>query len=306
MRPLLRRRPARRAPRSCWPAQASRRQQPPPRPQQPTESACHDHRRAAALPPKYAVPDFIALSHGRRNGRGGEDRSARCSGTTSKFEREFYLIPRDTYATIPPPRVHRPGAARSLARARRRRRGDRHGRGRTATACSSRCGWSRRRAGEVGLREGIQRRRLPTRASTRTRSPTRSTCAARAARRGAHEAGVHVRPRRRADQGTGRRSRHLEDLHLRLRRREPAARHRHAVARTSRPRGRPTAGRSRTRRTARGFPDIIVSYIYQGTHAAEAGRRQRQRSRTTCRPGRPTGRRSRSRRTATATPRSTS
>ena len=55
-------------------------------------------------PPKYAVPDFIALSPRPGNGGGGEDHRSRCCGTTSDFEREFYLIPRDTYASIPPAR----------------------------------------------------------------------------------------------------------------------------------------------------------------------------------------------------------
>ena len=49
----------------------------------------------------------------------------------------------------------------------------------------------------------------------------------------------------------------------------------------------------------RGFPDIFISLIYEGTlQTPTAGKAHR----TGCRPGRPTARRSRSRRAATATP----
>ena len=54
-------------------------------------------------PPKYAVPDFIALSP--------DPETAAAAKTIASvlwedlgFEREFYLIPRDTYASIPPAR----------------------------------------------------------------------------------------------------------------------------------------------------------------------------------------------------------
>jgi len=57
-------------------------------------------------PPKYAVPDFIALSPDPEIAE-----AARTIGSVLwddlAFEREFYMIPRDTYASIP--------AARSLA-----------------------------------------------------------------------------------------------------------------------------------------------------------------------------------------------
>jgi Tol biopolymer transport system component len=54
-------------------------------------------------PPKYAVPDFIPLSP--------DPETAAAAKTIASvlwedlgFEREFYLIPRDTYASIPPAR----------------------------------------------------------------------------------------------------------------------------------------------------------------------------------------------------------
>jgi len=53
-------------------------------------------------PPRYAVPDFMALTPD----------SAEIAKTLAQvlwddlgFEREFYLIPRDTYATVPTART---------------------------------------------------------------------------------------------------------------------------------------------------------------------------------------------------------
>ena len=55
---------------------------------------------APGLPPKYAVPDFIALSADAETVA-----AARTMGQVLwddlNYEREFYLIPRDTYKTIP-------------------------------------------------------------------------------------------------------------------------------------------------------------------------------------------------------------
>ena len=56
------------------------------------------------------------------------------------FEREFDMIPRDTYKSIPVGGVDRRGAVRSLARAGRRRRRDRHGAEDARPAFASRCG----------------------------------------------------------------------------------------------------------------------------------------------------------------------
>ena len=71
---------------------------PPPQVVQPTEGIIV--LRGATGAPKLAVPDFIALS---------EDAETKSLATTIgevlwqdlAFEREFYLIPRDTYGTIP-------------------------------------------------------------------------------------------------------------------------------------------------------------------------------------------------------------
>ena len=56
---------------------------------------------APGLPPKYAVPDFIALTNDAETVA-----AAKTMGEVLwddlNFEREFYLIPRDTYKSIPP------------------------------------------------------------------------------------------------------------------------------------------------------------------------------------------------------------
>ncbi|MBI3050463.1 MAG: Tol-Pal system beta propeller repeat protein TolB [Acidobacteria bacterium] len=72
-------------------------QEPAPAPQQPSEVAVVISGDPGT-PPRYAVPDFIPLTPD-----GGE--IAKTVGQVLwddlAFEREFYLIPRDTYATIP-------------------------------------------------------------------------------------------------------------------------------------------------------------------------------------------------------------
>jgi TolB protein len=75
-------------------------QQPAPAPQQPSEIAVVISGDPGT-PPRYAVPDFIAAS----------PEAAEAAKTITQvlwddlaFEREFYLIPRDTYTTIPPAR----------------------------------------------------------------------------------------------------------------------------------------------------------------------------------------------------------
>jgi TolB protein len=72
-------------------------QQPPPPPQQPSEVAVVISGDPGT-PPRYAVPDFVALN----------PEAAEVAKTIGQvlwddlnFEREFYMIPRDTYATIP-------------------------------------------------------------------------------------------------------------------------------------------------------------------------------------------------------------
>ena len=54
-------------------------------------------------PPKYAVPDFIALSPDADTVAAAKTIAAVLWDDLA-FEREFYLIPRDTYASIPPAR----------------------------------------------------------------------------------------------------------------------------------------------------------------------------------------------------------
>jgi TolB protein len=77
--------------------------QQPPRPaQQPGEVAISITGERGS-PPRFAVPDFVA--------QGGDAEAAAVGRTIAQvlwddleFEREFYLIPRDTYASIPPAR----------------------------------------------------------------------------------------------------------------------------------------------------------------------------------------------------------
>ncbi|MBI4476857.1 MAG: PD40 domain-containing protein [Acidobacteria bacterium] len=51
-------------------------------------------------PPRYAVPDFIALGTDEQT-RGAAKSIAQVLWDDLAFEREFYMIPRDTYASIP-------------------------------------------------------------------------------------------------------------------------------------------------------------------------------------------------------------
>jgi TolB protein len=53
------------------------------------------------LPPKYAVPDFVALTNDAETVAAAKT-IGQVLWDDLNFEREFYLIPRDTYRTIPP------------------------------------------------------------------------------------------------------------------------------------------------------------------------------------------------------------
>ena len=53
------------------------------------------------LPPKYAVPDFIALTSDAETVAAAKT-IGQVLWDDLNFEREFYLIARDTYRTIPP------------------------------------------------------------------------------------------------------------------------------------------------------------------------------------------------------------
>ncbi len=74
-------------------------QQPPPTPQQPSELELTISGEPGT-PPKFAVPDFVALSSDAET-----QAAARAIGAVLwddlQFEREFYMIPRDTYGSIP-------------------------------------------------------------------------------------------------------------------------------------------------------------------------------------------------------------
>jgi TolB protein len=76
---------------------AGRAQQPAPAPQQPSEIQLVISGEPGT-PPRYAVPDLVALSPDAAD-------IAKTLGQVLwddlNFEREFYMIPRDTYATIP-------------------------------------------------------------------------------------------------------------------------------------------------------------------------------------------------------------
>jgi TolB protein len=80
---------------------APRQEPPPPAPQQPSEIAVVISGDPGT-PPRYAVPGFVAL----------DPEAADMARTVAQvlwddlgFEREFYLIPRDTYSTVPAART---------------------------------------------------------------------------------------------------------------------------------------------------------------------------------------------------------
>ena len=82
------------------PDQPPASQQPPPASQQPSELATTITSGGAGVAPRYAVPDFIPLS--------SDPETVAIAKTLGQvlwddlnFEREFLLIPRDTYRTIP-------------------------------------------------------------------------------------------------------------------------------------------------------------------------------------------------------------
>jgi TolB protein len=71
-----------------------------PTPQQPSEVAGKIDSGNPGTPPRYAVPDFIALSNDKET----QDAArviAQVLWDDLQFEREFYMIPRDTYKSIP-------------------------------------------------------------------------------------------------------------------------------------------------------------------------------------------------------------
>src|SRR5262249_47521809 len=83
--------------------------QPPSQPQQPTEISTTISSDQAGLPPRFAVPDFIPpASEGGASSAKPDAEVADAARTIGRvlwddlnFEREFALIPRDVYATVP-------------------------------------------------------------------------------------------------------------------------------------------------------------------------------------------------------------
>jgi TolB protein len=74
-------------------------QTPPPAPQQPSEVQLVISGPTGG-PPKYAVPEFLPLSSDRETVEAART-IAEVLFRDLEFEREFYLIPRDTYKSIP-------------------------------------------------------------------------------------------------------------------------------------------------------------------------------------------------------------
>ena len=155
-------------------AAAAAAQPPPAAPQQPSEISTDDQRRrrraAAARRARLhralaATPRPIAIAK----------TIGQVLWDDLNFEREFALIPRDIYATIPAATSLRRRAVRSLARAERRRRRRRHGaedgdrRPRRGAAVQ------RARPRQAAFAQGVRRLGGEPAAATRTRSPTKST-----------------------------------------------------------------------------------------------------------------------------------
>jgi TolB protein len=79
-------------------------QQPPPQtpaPQPQTSVSGRITGESSGTPPRYAVPDFIAVS-GDKETQDAARVIAQVLWDDLQFEREFYMIPRDTYKSIPP------------------------------------------------------------------------------------------------------------------------------------------------------------------------------------------------------------
>jgi len=75
-------------------------QQPPQTPQQPSEVSTTISSGEVGAPPRFAVPDFIALSMDAESVDAAKT-IARVLWDDLTFERQFALIPRDTYAPVP-------------------------------------------------------------------------------------------------------------------------------------------------------------------------------------------------------------
>ncbi len=81
---------------AIWPAQA------PPAPEGPHLNSARDQRHdpgEIGAPPHYAVPDFIALTNEKETAEAAK-LIAEVLWNDLSFEREYDMIPRDTYKTI--------------------------------------------------------------------------------------------------------------------------------------------------------------------------------------------------------------
>ena len=135
--------------------------------------------------PRYAVPDFIALSPDAETVAAAQA-IGQVLWDDLDFEREFDLIPRDTYAVDSGGAVAHRRAVRPVARARGRRPGDRDGPQTSAGDCPGRGAAVPGVLAAVGPREGVHRgARQPAavRAHGRRRHPPEP---GGAAGRGAH------------------------------------------------------------------------------------------------------------------------
>ena len=204
----------------------------------------------------------------RRDGRGGEDDRPGALGRPQLRARVLPDPARHLRDRFPAARSLDRRAVRSLARARRRRRSSSARCRRPATASRVEVRLFNVRTRQSVFAQGVQRLGAATRGCTRTRSPTRSTSSSArcAASRGRSSRSRPIATAS-ASPGTGREPRRQGDLHRRLRRREPAARHgephaEHHAGLVARRRGR-----SRTRRTAAATRTSSSSLIYQGTLA---------------------------------------
>src|SRR5690242_11228045 len=81
-------------------ATTSAQQPAPATPQQPNEVSTTISSDQAGMPPRFAVPDFIALSRDAETVDAAQT-IGRVLWDDLNFEREFALIPKDVVATIP-------------------------------------------------------------------------------------------------------------------------------------------------------------------------------------------------------------
>ena len=86
-----------------WRPRRLRRRRPPPDQQRQQSEIELSISGEPGAPPRYAVPDFLALSADPET-QAAAKLIASVLWDDLAFEREFYLIPRDTYASIPPAR----------------------------------------------------------------------------------------------------------------------------------------------------------------------------------------------------------